>query len=251
MAKSSVDPIEALELTITQPKDGYRFSMDPFLLAAHVLKTNTVSAKTTKKILDIGCGCGIISLLLAKYSLDLKIKGIEIQNDLFDYAISNVSANKMHDSINIVHKDIHNISCTDIDGPVDLILSNPPYIKNNSGRKNPNSQKAIARHEIALDMDGLFKCSRTLLKDKGSLHLIYPAERIAELMNSACQNNFSPSLIRFVHIKKNQSAKLVLFSAIKGSNISPAIPYPLYIYSGENRFSNEYISLVSSWINGL
>ncbi len=165
MVKYSVDPIESLELIITQPKDGYRFSMDPFLLTAHTIQAETISTKATK-IIDIGCGCGLISLLLAKYNLDLKIFGIEIQKDLFNYAVSNVSANKMHDSINIVHKDIHNISDTDIDGPVDLIVSNPPYIKSNSGRKSSNSQKAIARHEISLDMDGLFKCSKTLLKDK-------------------------------------------------------------------------------------
>ncbi len=243
MEKYSVDPIEALELKITQPKDGYHFSMDPFLLTSHALQVHTFSENGTR-IIDIGCGCGIISLLLAKCSNDLKIIGIELQDELFNHAVTNVLANKMHNSINIIHEDIHNITRTDIDGSVDLILSNPPYKKDNSGRKNPNSQKAIARHEIALDMDGLFKCSKLLLKEKGSLHLIYPVERISELINTASQNNFTPSVIRFVHIKKNQAAKLVLFSAIKGSNINPVVPSPLYIYSNDNTFSNEYISMV-------
>ncbi len=245
MEKYSVDPIESIELKITQPEDGYHFSMDPFLLAAHALQIHTVSSNITKT-LDIGCGCGIISLLLAKYNKNLKVIGIEIQDELFHHAVTNVLINKMHETINIIHADIHNITCTDINGPFDLILSNPPYIKKISGRKNLNPQKAIARHEITMDMDDLFKCSKTLLKEKGSFHLIYPAERIGELITTANHNNITPSVIRFVHIKKTQDAKLVLFSAIKGGNVKPVIPSPLYIYSSDNTFSNEYISMIST-----
>lgn len=248
MEKYSVDPIKSLELKIIQPEDGYHFSMDPFLLTAHVLQSHTFSSNTTK-IIDIGCGCGIISLLLANYNRGFKIIGVEIQNELFHHAVTNVFTNKMQDTISIIHEDIKNITPAAIKGQVDLILSNPPYKKENSGRKNPNSQKAIARHEITMDMDDLFNCSKTLLKVKGSIHLIYPAERISELITAANHNDFIPSMIRFVHIKKNQPAKLVLFSAIKGGYIKSTFPSPLYIYSNGNVFSNEYNSMLSTLNN--
>jgi tRNA1Val (adenine37-N6)-methyltransferase len=249
LEKSSADPINSFEFKITQPENGYRFSMDPFLLAVHALSNITLSSNI-KKIIDVGCGCGIISVLLADCKYDLKITGIEIQDDLFHHAVSNVATNNLQDKIDIIHGDIYGLTCEDINGPIDMIVSNPPYKKINSGRKSHNLQKNIARHEISLNMEGIFKCSKILLNKQGSLHLIYPAERLCELVTTANKFSFTPSVIRFVHIKKNQNAKFVLFSAIKeGSNKMPLIPSPLYIYSPDNSYSDEYISMFSTWHN--
>ena len=225
---------------LSQPEKGYRFSIDPFILVSHINKIDH------KKILDVGCGCGIIPLILAVKSSCCKITGIEIQEELYLCAKKNIIANKLETTINIIHGDINNIHPPDIHGKTDIIVSNPPYIKKGSGRLNPDSQKAIARHEITLDIDMLFKCSSRLLKKKGKLYLIFPASRSADLFSAMERYKFSPYFIRFVHIKKKSRAKRVIFCATKNSHHTCTVHPPFYLYEDDNKFSNEYISLFQS-----
>ena len=152
----------------------------------------------------------------------------------------------METTINIIHGDINNIRPPDINGKTDIIVSNPPYKKKGSGRLNPDSQKAIARHEITFDIDMLFKCSSRLLKKKGKLYLIFPASRLTDLFSAMKCYKFSPDFIRFVHIKKKTSAKLVVLCAVKNSHHTCTVHPPFYIYEDDNKVSNEYISLFKS-----
>jgi tRNA1Val (adenine37-N6)-methyltransferase len=156
LEKFTADNFFDKNISISQPENGYRFSMDPFILASQV------QVKESKKIIDIGTGCAIIPLILSSKHPDLKIIGIEIQEELATFAKRNVVANKLENTIQIIFNDIKNIKSSDMDGKADIIVSNPPYKKKNSGRLNPDSQKAIARHEIALDIDTLFDCSNRL-----------------------------------------------------------------------------------------
>ncbi|MCP4670015.1 MAG: methyltransferase [Desulfobacula sp.] len=224
-------------ITISQPEKGYRFSIDPFILAAHV------GIKGNERIIDIGCGCAIISLILAFKSPDLKITGIEIQEELYICAKKNIMENKLENNINIIHQDIQKLQTWDLGGEADIIVSNPPYKKRGSGRLNPDSQKAIARHEITLDIDMLFKCSSRLLKKKGKIYIIFPAQRLSDLILTMEQNKFSPEFIRFIHAKKESKAKQMIVCAVKNSNHPHDILSPLYIYDRDNEFSSEYLSL--------
>jgi tRNA1Val (adenine37-N6)-methyltransferase len=225
------------KIKIFQPEKGYRFSIDPFILAAHIEGTGN------QKVIDIGCGCGIIPLILSLKSSALKITGIEIQKELYDCAKKNILTNKLENSINIIHGDIKNIDTSDINGKADIIVSNPPYKKKGSGRLNPDSQKAIARHEITLDIDMLFKCSGRLLKEKSRLYIIFPAQRLSDLVLTMEHYSFSPEFIRFVHTKKYSTAKRVILCAGKNSNSPCVVHPPFYIYEDENKFSKEYLSL--------
>ncbi len=237
LEKSSADNLVGSKIKIFQPEKGYRFSIDPFILAAHIEGTGN------QKVIDIGCGCGIIPLILSLKSSALKITGIEIQKELYDCAKKNILTNKLENSINIIHGDIKNIDTSDINGKADIIVSNPPYKKKGSGRLNPDSQKAIARHEITLDIDMLFKCSGRLLKEKSRLYIIFPAQRLSDLVLTMEHYSFSPEFIRFVHTKKYSTAKRVILCAGKNSNSPCVVHPPFYIYEDENKFSKEYLSL--------
>ena len=230
------------EIKVSQPENGYRFSMDPFLLAGHI-QPNGV-----EKIIDIGCGCAIIPLILAFRWPDLNIIGVEIQKELSLFARQNISANRLVSTIQVLHENIKDIKLSDINGPADIIVSNPPYIKKDSGRLNPNYQKAIARHELTLDIDMLFNCSNRLLNKKGKLYIIFPAERLSDLLHIMEQYQFSPEFIRYIYIKKNCLPKRVILCAmknyaVKNSDKSCVVHPPLFIYASENEFSNEYASL--------
>lgn len=227
LEKSTVDHILDHRIKISQPEKGYRFSMDPVILADHINTTGV------KKVIDAGCGCGIISLLLAAKNPKLKITGIEIQEELFLFARRNILTNKLTNNIHILHNDIKNITIADIDGRADIVVSNPPYKKQNSGRLNPDSQKAIARHEIFLNIDMLFNCSKRLLTDKGKVYIIFPAERISDLILTMTKYKFTLETIKFVHTKKDTPAKLVIICAGKNSKRPCTIPSPLYINDAE------------------
>ncbi len=237
MEKFSADHLQGNLLDILQPEKGYRFSLDPVILCAHVKVTGS------ERIIDVGCGCGIMPILLANRYSHLKIFGIEIQTDFIPFAMKNVRNHSLERNIHIIHNDIQNIKTADVNGKADMIISNPPYKKKHSGRLNPNSQKAIARHEITLDIDTLFRCSKRLLNKNGKLYMIFPSERLSDLMSGMARHMFCPEFLRFVHIKQNTPAKRVVLCAVKNSRSSCIIPPPLYIYSEDNTFSDEYVSM--------
>ena len=211
--------------------------MDPFILAAHIKLIGF------EKIIDVGCGCGIIPLLLAVKYPGLKITGVEIQKELVRFAKENVINNLLEKTIHIIHENIKNIDVVDINGKADIIVSNPPYKKKGTGRLNPDSQKAIARHEIFLDIELLLKCSNRLLKEQGRLYIIYPAQRLSELMPTMEKYKFSLDFIRFVHIKKNEKAKLVILKAAKNHGKPCTTGPPFTVYDFDNRFTKEYNSM--------
>jgi len=211
--------------------------MDPFILAAQI------QPKKDETLIDAGCGCGIISLILSFRYPDLKIQGIEIQKELFDFASRNIITNNLTNSIHLIHDDLKRLTHSDIGGRADIIVSNPPYKKKDSGRLNPDTQKAIARHEIALDIDALFECSDRLLKTSGKLYIIFPADRLSDLFIAMERYNFTPATIRFVHIEKDTGAKRVILCAVKQTHTTCIIPPPFYAYTSENKHTDEYLSM--------
>ncbi|MBF0259759.1 MAG: methyltransferase [Desulfamplus sp.] len=205
-------------IRIIQPEEGYRFSIDPFLLVSDIVP------ESNERILDIGTGCGIMPLLLAfKYS-HIHITAVEIQKELANMARQNFEANQLSDRIRLINDDIKKISRSDIDGKFgfsntggqfDRVISNPPYKKRGSGRLNPDIQKAIARHEVTLSLDELLLSAARFLKPEGLLNLIYPVNRLNELISSMDIHAIKPLSVKYLHTKKGGSPKLVLVKGIK------------------------------------
>ncbi len=198
------------------------------------------------KILDIGTGSAIIPLLLAlKLPFpEIRITAVEIQKELAQIAEHNINSTQMENCITLIHKDIREMRSSETEGTFDVVISNPPYQKKQSSRLNPNNQKAIARHEITLCLEELIQSAAHFLKQRGSLHLIYPALRLTELLSTMQHHNIKPAAIRFVHTGKYINAKLLLISGIKNSSASVIIHPPLYLdeYHAARKFDVNYKS---------
>lgn len=226
------------KLTVLQPRDGYRFSIDAILLAA------AHEPKSGQKIVDLGTGCGIIPLILAHRHPDLRIFGVEMQPDLADLACSNVERNRMADRIRILQTDMRMLAPGQIDGPADLVVSNPPYRKAESGRINPNTQRAIARHEIHLTLEQLLQTVRRILRTGGRFLTIYPAERAVDLLDLMRDNDLEPKRMTAIHSRRSESAKLILVHGIMHGNPGLIIDPPLVIYRTDGTFTDEVQALM-------
>ncbi|MFH2058423.1 MAG: methyltransferase [Pseudomonadota bacterium] len=204
------------DLILSQPEKGYRFSMDPFILFNHIV--NHIQLSGVCRVIDVGTGCGIIALLLANKFPDLLITGIEIQKELAQFARQNVRKNRFEKQVNILCKDINHVTTDLSNGKADLLICNPPYKKKDTGRLNPDSQKAIARHEISLNLDQLFNCANRLLHKNGRISMIFPAERLHDLEQAMADHGFFAQSIQLVYTQKNSPGKRLILCAVKNNN---------------------------------
>jgi len=221
-------------LKVLQSSDGYRFSIDALILAHHA-----VPHPNDRRAADLGCGCGIIPLVLALRHPHVHIFGIEIQPQLADLAVRNVRLNGFEDRVTILEADLQSLSPRTMGGPADMLVSNPPYRRAAAGRVNPHAERAIARHEIAMTLAGLIAAARRLLRTGGRLWLIYPVERMAELMGSLHHGGIEPKYLRMIHSITGGEAQRVLVQAVKAARVGLTAGPPLFIYREADRFTEE------------
>ncbi len=241
MAPYTVETFWDKQVKVRQFLDGYRFAMDPIVLAAHIAP----GSASGFRILDAGCGCGIISVLLASRYQNVQIFGVEIQEKLACLSQDNAKINGMEDRINILHKDISDISCEELGGTIDMIVSNPPYKKRGTGRTSKDEEIALARHEISMDITMLCEKAGELTGDRGTLALIFPADRFHELKTAMTGAGFCVDRIRFICTGKGRAPKLVMVSGQKSMEKEPEILPHLHILDSSGQPSAEYNDVLS------
>jgi tRNA1Val (adenine37-N6)-methyltransferase len=214
-------------LQVKQKKTGYRFSIDAILLAHHV------QPKADDVLLDLGTGCGILPLILSVLHPAINIYGVEIQKELADMAAANVKNNGLEARSHIIHTDMRRLTPTMFNGPVDMVISNPPFRKINAGRINPDDQRALARHEIAITLTELVQTASGLLRTGGKFILIHLAERLTELMVAMCNARLEPKKLRMIHSRRESKAKLVLVEGRKNARPGIITAPPLFVYRNE------------------
>lgn len=200
-----------------QPVDGYRYSIDALLLAGFVK-----GKKEQIKILDIGTGSGIITLLISKRFPDWEFSAVEIQQDLYEIANDNFQLHKLE--VGLFYCDYRVLEGQD---SYDIIVSNPPFF--NHGHQPSNQQTAIARHELFGDMDSLIQKAKKLLKAGGYFYVIYPANRLAESLTKLSNEKLAPFAIKPIYPKPGMEATLFLVVAKKNHKGRLQVLSPLYI----------------------
>ena len=129
----------------------------------------------------------------------------------------------------------------------DLIISNPPFRKINSGRMNLDEGKAIARHELKLNLQDMLEKAKPFLKKGGHITLAYPPIRLQETLSELENQKLFPSRIRFIHGKKNAEAKIFLIDAIKGKKSDLIVELPLYVYNKGETYTKEMQEVYDSF----
>ena len=203
----TLDEIE--EVRIIQKKKGRRFTTDSVLLA-------TLSTpKKYAKVLELGTGCGIVSIVLSKRIPSLRITAVEIQEKMAGLAERNVKLNDMDDSISVLNRDIKQLSKILPSAHFDYIVTNPPYRPPASGRISPDRTSSISNHEFVVTINDIMKVSRYLLKVRGRICIIYIADRLADLFSTMRKYRIEPKEMRGILTKGNGGIKLVWVEGVR------------------------------------
>jgi tRNA1Val (adenine37-N6)-methyltransferase len=227
------------DISIYQHIDGYRVSVDALLLYSFV------RLKRIDYLADLGAGCGVIGLLLAKKYGKARVLLIELQEGLARLAADNIRLNRLEERVSLIHGNIIEVSGRpEMAGAFDAVVSNPPFRQLKTGLMSPKDERAIARHEGTLTLSQLLRSASLMLKHHGRLYMIHLPERLPEIVLKMRQNSIEIKVLRFVHSYAHSNAKMILIEAVKGAKPGGVkVINPLIIYCAPNTYSQEVLDL--------
>lgn len=222
---------------IIQNTGRFCFGMDAVLLSefVHIKKNECVA--------DLGTGTGILPILLEAKTEAKQFKALEIQEESVDMARRSVCFNHLQDKIEIVTGDIK--EAVNIFGAAsfDVVTTNPPYMRDEHGLKNPEQAKSIARHEVLCKLDDVIKNGAGLLKEYGRFYMVHRPFRLSEIMDALHRYRLEPKRMRFVHPYVNKDANMVLIEAVKGGGINLKLESPLIVYTEKGKYTEEVLRM--------
>ena len=226
------------QLKLIENKDSLTFGTDAYLLSAYLpARRNAIGV-------ELGVGSGVISLLALAKKKCKQVYGFEVQKSIYEIAVRNNELNSMSEKFHIINKDLREANTVDTQGEVDFVFSNPPYMKNNSGKLNENENKNISRHEICGEINDFCACAKKLLKHGGSFYVVYRPDRMIDLISAMRSNNLEPKRLTFIHTNTNTPPSLLLISAKLGGKCGLTIDKPIYIYKdGTTEYTEQFAKI--------
>ena len=233
-----IDDLEFKGLKIIQNENGFCFGMDSVLLSdfAKNIKNNST-------VLDLGTGTGIIPILLCGKTNLRKVVGIEIQKDVANMAKRSSQLNNLQDRFEVVNTNIIDLKNIYEKQSFDVIVTNPPYKKENTGITNENEAKLISRHETTANLEDFISISKDLLKDKGEFYMVHRPERLVDILSLMRKYKIEPKILKFVSPNKNKEPNLILIKGIKNANSFLKVEKTLYVYNEDGKYTNEILKI--------
>ncbi|MGX8714907.1 MAG: tRNA1(Val) (adenine(37)-N6)-methyltransferase [Lachnospiraceae bacterium] len=232
-----VDELQRNGYRIIQNPDWFCFGIDAVLLSAFA------RAGRGEKVLDMGTGTGVIPILMsAKYPAG-SYTGLEIQEPVAEMASRSVSLNDLETRIRIVQGDIKEASAIFGRGCFDTVTCNPPYMDAGNGLVNPDSARAIARHELLCNFEDIAREAAACLRSGGRFYMIHRPRRLIDLIVTMRAYRLEPKRIRFVHPYADQEANMVLIEARKDGGVLLKTDPPLIVYQDKGIYTREVAAI--------
>lgn len=226
------DSIFTGAVTCKQFRDGYRFSIDA-ILAAHFHEP-----ARGERVLDLGAGCGIISLIMM-YRWGERITSLhalEYQPQLCELIRENFQSNGYGEKCTCINGDVKRISVSIKPESFSHVVCNPPFFRTDSGRSSAGEESRIARHQVTADLDDFSQATASAVKNGGTAVFVYPAESLTHLIDSLSRAKLEVKNMQFIYSypESTANARLVLVKCIKNSGKGVKIAAPFYIYEQRN-----------------
>ncbi len=218
---------------IIQNPKKFCFGMDAVLLSGFV------RVKQQETVLDLGTGTGIIPILLEAKTQGAHFTGLEIQPESADMARRSVLYNKLEDKINIEIGDIKDASRQFGASSFHVVTTNPPYMTGQHGLTNPNTAKAIARHEILCSLEDVIRESARILKPQGRFYMVHRPFRLAEILVLMHQYGIEPKRMQLVYPFVDKEPNMVLLEGLRGGNPRITVEKPLIVYQAPGVYTDE------------
>lgn len=232
-----LDDLQRNGYKLIQNTKIFCFGMDAVLLCAFT------RVEKGEEVLDLGTGNGVIPILLKGRTEGKHFTGLEIQDVNVNLARRSVQYNRIEDDVLIVQGDIKEASKIFGGASFDVVTTNPPYMNENHGLKNPESHKAIARHEILCTLEDVIREGTKVLKPGGRFNMIHRPHRLVEIIELMKKYKVEPKRIRMVHPFADKEANMVLIEGIRGAKPMVKIEPPLVIYESTGVYTEEVKNL--------
>lgn len=232
-----IDDLQRNNLKIIQKTDGFCFGMDAVLLSGFA------AVKSGEQVLDLGTGTGIIPILLSAKTEGRRFTGLEIQPEMAQMASRSVQLNQIEDRVQIVQGDIREALQIFRRASFDVITSNPPYMNDTHGLKNPDVPKAIARHEVCCTLDDVVRAAAGLLKPGGRFYMVHRPRRLNEIMGALTAYKLEPKRMKMVHPFVDKEANMVMIEAVRGGKPMMKVEAPVIVYQAPGVYTDEIYSV--------
>ena len=228
-----IDDLQRNGYRIIQKKKGFCFGMDAVLLSGFA------QVKEGEVAVDLGTGTGIIPILLEAKTKGKHFTGLEIQEEVAEMAGRSVRLNQLENRVDIVRGDIKEASRLFGKASFDVVTSNPPYMNDNHGLKNPELPKAIARHEVFCTLDDVCREASLLLKSGGRFYMVHRPHRLAEIITALKAYKLEPKRMKLVHPFVDKEANMVLSEAVRGGRSMMKVEAPFIVYREPGVYTQE------------
>jgi len=237
--EETLDYLRKWDLRVLQGARGYRFSIDSLILASLVRPPHR------GRLLDLGTGCGVLGLIMARQYPRLMVTGVEIQPQLVERARRNVDLNGLGERMEVLEGSYAHIEGLVSEASYQYVITNPPYRRVGTGRLNPQEEKAMARHELHGGLDALLKAAHYALVPKGKLGVIFAATRAVDLLHLCRLYGLEPKRIRFIHPYMGEEAQSIFLEGVKGGKEGEVrVEPPLFVYSAPGVYTLEVAQML-------
>lgn len=224
-----IDIVPGSELKIIQNRDKFSYGTDAIFLSHF--------AKAKGRVVDLGTGTGIIPLRLVNNPKVDIIYGVEIQDEVAEMAKRSIGLNNLEDKIKILNLDLKQLEFGK--DTIDVVTTNPPYMKSGGALVNLEENFAISRHEIACTLEDIISVSEYLLKPLGKFYMVHRPDRLVDIMYLLRKHNIEPKYIRFVQPKINKKPNLLLIEGTKSGKPDLKFYDPLIVYNEDGSYTDE------------
>ncbi len=228
-----VDDLQRNHYKIIQDPGRFCFGMDAVLLSGFA------HAREGDVVLDLGTGTGIIPILMEAKTKAYHFTGLEIQAESADMARRSVALNHLEEKIKIVTGDIKEAERLFGAASFDVVTCNPPYMTKHHGLANPDSPKAIARHELLCTLEDVIYQSSRLLRPGGNFFMVHRPFRLADIIVLLRQYRLEPKRMKLVHPFADKEPNMVLIEANRGGRARMTVEKPLIVYKEQGVYTDE------------